>query len=269
MDQILSAPAPGTTSGPGFEKCKGLGVAPQRRTPTPQSAHGTGIITLRGSTETVVEFFGYAISSILYQRGVYPAEHFGPVSKYGLSILVTKEESLNKFIGEVLQQLRGWMLSSQVKKLIVVIASQATGQTLERWTFDIQVSEEVADDCALPHTQADKVLEQKQIQAIIRQISASVTWLPLLDEPCSFDLLVYTDKAADVPEAWGESDPKYIVGGSQEVKLRSFTTKIHQVDGSVVYGTTNWELSAQMHAMIGSLCATRISCLAALSRYSF
>ena len=32
-------------------------------------AHPPAEITLRGSTETVVEFFGYAINSILYQRG--------------------------------------------------------------------------------------------------------------------------------------------------------------------------------------------------------
>eukprot|EP00434_Breviolum_minutum_P025007 symbB.v1.2.022091.t1/scaffold1946.1/size95412/3 len=72
-------------------------------------------------------------------------------------------------------------------------------------------------------------------EAIIRQITASVTFLPLLDEPCTFDLLIYTDRAAEVPSAWGESDPKYIVGGSEEVKLRSFTTKIHKVDGAVAY----------------------------------
>ena len=35
-------------------------------------------------------------------------------------------------------------------------------------------------------------------QAIIRQITASVTFLPLLDEPCTFDLLIYTDRAAEV-----------------------------------------------------------------------
>ena len=33
-----------------------------------------------------------------------------------------------------------------------------------------------------------------EIQAIIRQITASVTFLPLLNEPCAFDLLFYTDK---------------------------------------------------------------------------
>jgi hypothetical protein len=43
-------------------------------------------------------------------------------------------------------------------------------------------------------------------QAIIRQITASVTFLPLLDEPCTFDLLIYTDRAAEVgirnPRSW-------------------------------------------------------------------
>jgi hypothetical protein len=33
-------------------------------------------ITLRGSVDIVSEFFGYAINSILYQRGVYPPEKF-------------------------------------------------------------------------------------------------------------------------------------------------------------------------------------------------
>ena len=29
-------------------------------------------ITLKGSTAIVTEFFGYAVNSILYQRGIYP-----------------------------------------------------------------------------------------------------------------------------------------------------------------------------------------------------
>lgn len=33
----------------------------------------------------------------------------------------------------------------------------------------------------------------RQIKEVIRQITASVTFLPMIDEPCSFDLLVYTD----------------------------------------------------------------------------
>lgn len=52
-----------------------------------------------------------------------------------------------------------------------------------------------------------------------------VTFLPLLSEPCSFDLLVYTNKTAVVPKKWEDSDPRYIMN-SQEVKLRSFTTSV-------------------------------------------
>lgn len=100
-----------------------------------------------------------------------------------------------------------------------------------------------------------------EIQAIIRQITASVTFLPLLEEPCafrahsraprepldpprcacgappaagSFDLLVYTDADVAVPRAWEESDPRYITNSS-EVRLRSFTTSIHKVDTMVSY----------------------------------
>jgi mitotic spindle assembly checkpoint protein MAD2 len=64
-----------------------------------------------------------------------------------------------------------------------------------------------------------------EIQALIRQITASVTFLPLLDEPCAFDLLVYADTKAALPTTWEESDPRYI-GNSEEVRLRSFTTKV-------------------------------------------
>ena len=65
----------------------------------------------------------------------------------------------------------------------------------------------------------------QEIQAIMRQITASVTFLPLLSEPCCFDLLVYADQAATVPITWEDSDPCYI-SNSEEVRLRSFNTQV-------------------------------------------
>lgn len=41
---------------------------------------------------------------------------------------------------------------------------------------------------------------------------------------------------AQVPRAWEESDPRYI-SNSDEVKLRSFTTKVHRVEACVSYKT--------------------------------
>lgn len=67
----------------------------------------------------------------------------------------------------------------------------------------------------------------QEIQAIMRQITASVTFLPLLSESCSFDLLVYADQAATVPVLWEDSDPCFIAN-SEQVRLRSFTTKVRQ-----------------------------------------
>merc|ERR1740117_1747873 len=111
-------------------------------TPCRLPAKAADVITLRGSTDTVVEFFGFAINSILYQRGVYPAESFAQVTKYGLKILVTQDRGLQAYIGEVLEQIKGWMMNSEVKKLVVVVASQLSGDTLERWTFDVKVNQD-------------------------------------------------------------------------------------------------------------------------------
>ncbi len=73
-----------------------------------------------------------------------------------------------------------------------------------------------------------------EIQAIMRQITASVTFLPLLNEPCAFDLLVYADKEATVPVLWEDSDPCLIQNGEQ-VKMRSFNTKVSSFVRSVLF----------------------------------
>ena len=133
------------------------------------------------------------------------------------------------------------------------------------------------DICRKVQEKSEKDI-MREIQAIIRQITSSVSFLPLLDFPCtrfgprdeavaalpcgvvltcipsaclkfnqhflpslprnsragSFDLLVYTKADCAVPAAWEESDPKYIAK-SNEVRLRSFTTKVHKVDTMVSY----------------------------------
>ena len=67
----------------------------------------SNIITLRGSTDIVTEFFDYSINSILYQRGIYPPESFHRISKYGLAMMKTIEEGLQKYIANILTQLQG------------------------------------------------------------------------------------------------------------------------------------------------------------------
>jgi mitotic spindle assembly checkpoint protein MAD2 len=93
-----------------------------------------------------------------------------------------------------------------------------------------------SDEKAAPSGPPEKteVEIQEEIQAIFRQITASVTFLPVLDGNCTFNVLVYADADSDVPIEWGDSDAKEIKNG-EKVQLRSFSTSNHKVDTMVSY----------------------------------
>jgi len=92
-----------------------------------------------GSAKTVAEFFEYSVNTILFQRGVYPAEDFSPVKKYGLNMLVSSDDQVKSYIKKIISQLNKWMLKSKISKFVVVITSKETGEHIERWQFDVQV----------------------------------------------------------------------------------------------------------------------------------
>lgn len=205
---------------------------------TAQAQETDQIITLKGSTAIVTEFFYFSINSILYQRGIYPPESFVKQQKYGLTMMTTEDLGLKAYLDNVINQLQGWLIKGEVQRLVLVVTGTETGETLERWVFNVQTDKTV---CVLTDATNEQIAPRKsqkaifgEIQAIIRQITASVTFLPLLNEPCAFDMLVYADKEAEVPKLWEESDPKYITDCS-EVRLRSFTTKVHKVEPMVAF----------------------------------
>ncbi|CAJ0933282.1 unnamed protein product [Ranitomeya imitator] len=224
-------------------------------------------ITLKGSADIVSEFFYFGINSILYQRGIYPAETFTRAQKYGLTLLISTDPDLKNYLNTVVEQLKGvephihdcnrrphvtayrrscgqnrkkrqptrepdWLYKCQVQKLVVVISSIDNSEILERWQFDIECDKAVKDD-SIVRDKSPKVI-QEEIRSVIRQITATVTFLPLLETACAFDLLIYTDKDSEVPVKWEESGPQF-VSNSEEVRLRSFTTTIHKVNSMVAY----------------------------------
>ncbi|NXM82974.1 MD2L1 protein, partial [Oenanthe oenanthe] len=198
----------------------------------------------------------YGINSILYQRGIYPPETFTRVQKYGLTLLVTTDPELANYLNNVTEQMKGagrplpcpcrvparskclpwllaeWLYKCIVQRLVVVISSIESSEVLERWQFDIECDKTAKDDNG-PREKSQKAI-QDEIRSVIRQITATVTFLPLLESACAFDLLIYTDKDLAVPEKWEESGPQFIAN-SEEVRLRSFTTTIHKVNTTVAY----------------------------------
>ncbi|KAL6721214.1 Mitotic spindle checkpoint component mad2 [Lecanora helva] len=207
-----------------------------------------------------------------FQRGVYPAEDFTAVKKYGLNMLVTSDDQVKAYIKKIMSQLNKWMTGGKISKLVVVITSKETGEHVERWQFD--VSQYILSSPRAPFERTIKVQMfdkpskkpkskdpsnpptnenstpaespsstepksekeiQLEIQAIFRQITASVTFLPQLDAGnCTFNVLVYADADSEVPIEWGDSDAKEIENG-EKVQLRSFSTSNHRVDTLVSY----------------------------------
>uniref|UniRef100_A0A6N2MNB4 Mitotic spindle checkpoint protein MAD2 n=1 Tax=Salix viminalis TaxID=40686 RepID=A0A6N2MNB4_SALVM len=174
------------------------------------------IITLRGSAAIVSEFFGYAANSILYNRGIYPEESFAKVKKYGLPMLLTNDEGVKSFISNLNAQLSEWLEAGKLQRVVLVIMSKGTNEVLERWNFSIETDSEVVEK-GVSREKSDKEI-MREIQAIMRQIASSITYLPCLDESS------YTDKDVAVPFTWIESDPK-LIANPQMVKLHSFDTK--------------------------------------------
>uniref|UniRef100_A0A183CN73 Mitotic spindle assembly checkpoint protein MAD2A n=1 Tax=Globodera pallida TaxID=36090 RepID=A0A183CN73_GLOPA len=192
-------------------------------------------ITLKGSAQMVQQFFHYGIHSILYQRGIYPSDNFTREKKYGMTLLVNKDPKLEKFLQPLLEHVEMMLTKRKLKKLVLVITDIVTKEALERWQFDIETpldgNENVDENCS---TSKDEKRIKQEISDVLRQITASVAFLPLLEQRCSFDVLVYTFRDAELPEGWADSSECHI-DNAEQVQLRSFSTAIHAVHTRVQY----------------------------------
>lgn len=197
-------------------------------------------LSLKGSTALVHEFFNYSVQSILYQRSIYPSEDFRTVKKFGLPMLTTTDDELADYLDRAMQQLKKWLEQGKVRRLVVAIVEKESQETVERWQFDVEViNTELPEDAAgaVPRSaQKTDAQVKAEIAAIIKQITASCTFLPMLEEPCAFQILAYTDRDVEVPVEWTDSNARLIAEGqAEQVKLRSFSTHVHRVDAMVAY----------------------------------
>ncbi|KAI0695143.1 mitotic spindle checkpoint protein MAD2 [Cytidiella melzeri] len=204
--------------------------------PPTKQARARQAITLKGSTNLVTEFFKYAVNSILFQRGVYPADDFHMVKKYGQTVLVTQDLALENYLERILTQVNKWLLTGSITQIVLAIISKDSRKTMERWVFDINLVEQPAD-ASVPAPVKPESEIQEEIRNILKQIVMSVTFLPVINEPTVFNILAYTSESADVPaDEWVDTDPLAIEASkSQQVKLRNFSTDVHRIEAMVAY----------------------------------
>ncbi|KYM80137.1 Mitotic spindle assembly checkpoint protein MAD2A [Atta colombica] len=204
----------------------------------------TKCITLKGSAELVSQYLLYGVNSILYQRGIYPPETFTPSEHFGLFIFTSTDEKITSFLNTVLRQIEEWLVQRKVHKITLVITNVNTKEVLEKWDFKVDYEDQKANGTDsiikgdLPEVGTKDVKTiQKEIREVIRQITGTVSFLPLLDCLCSFDILTYTVSDCNIPNQWDETQPVFIAN-SQEVQLRSFSTSLHKMNTVVSYKNT-------------------------------
>ena len=59
----------------------------------------------------VLSFVYQLICSILYQRGLYPPDYFSRVQKYGLPMVIAKQEDLYRYISNMVSQVKGILVT--------------------------------------------------------------------------------------------------------------------------------------------------------------
>ena len=165
--------------------------------------------------------------------------------------MVTLDDQVKAYIKKIMSQLSKWVQKSKISKLVIVVTSKETGEHVERWQFDVNIFNEdskkksrssagdkenstPAADSEAAQPEKTEAEIQSEIQALFRQITASVSFLPMLDGNCTFNVLVYADADSEVPLEWGDSDAKE-VKNAEKVMLRSFSTQNHRVDTVVSY----------------------------------
>lgn len=189
-------------------------------------------------------------------------------------MLVTSDDQVRAYLKRILGQLGKWMAGSKISRLVVVISGKESGEDVERWQFDVDVTSPPSSSSTAASSGASKPSKSKppsssstatatapapaqakenaaaataadtetrteaqiqaEIQALFRQVTASVTFLPTLAEQCTFNVLVYADADSDVPIEWGDSSARDIEG-AERVVLRGFSTGEHRVGTSVSY----------------------------------
>lgn len=133
-----------------------------------------------------------------------------------------------------------WLAKNELDKVSLIITNAHSKEVLECWEFQMQSEANDGEenmDPNNPKSNKDIKRIQQEIGSVMRQISATVSYLPLLDCICSFDILIHTNKSCELPEKWNETNAVSIQN-SQTVKLRSFSTGLHQVDTIVNYKLT-------------------------------
>lgn len=140
--------------------------------------------------------------SILLLKSTLPARNLSgrdeSHQQYGL---MSTDAKIKDFLKNVLTQIEEWLPKNELEKFSLVITNAHSKEVFECWEFHVQ-SKDAQENSDPNNPTSNKKLKriQQEIGSVMRQISATASYLPLLDCICSFDILIHTIKDCEVPD---------------------------------------------------------------------
>ncbi|KAH9466282.1 hypothetical protein MJO28_001099 [Puccinia striiformis f. sp. tritici] len=214
------------------------------------------VIKLKGdifhSTAILCEFLYYAFNAILGLREVYPKQDFKWDKRYDIFLPLLVDPELKSYLTKVTTQLKPWLETKSVTRVVLALVNKETRETVERWQFDIHTTAEQATQEAVvpPPAESSSGADQAQLEPvarsdhdmqaealqIFRQIFSSVTFMPELEpDQCLFTILSYVDKSAEIPSGWNKSNPHIISATADQVPIHGLTTSVYKLVPTVTY----------------------------------
>lgn len=152
---------------------------------------------------------------------------------------MSKDDKINTFIKSVLTQLEEWIARQEVEKISLIIKNVQANEVIECWEFRVQSEPlQPGKDAKNPTSTKELKKIQSEIRDVMRQIAATISYLPLIECNCAFDVLVHFLKDIEAPEQWMDT-PGVKIENAQTVQLKSFSTGLQKVDTIVNYKMTD------------------------------
>ncbi|KAK9466569.1 DNA-binding protein [Lipomyces arxii] len=143
------------------------------------------------------DFLTVSTHTIIYDRGIYPAESFLLARKYNFPVRQSRHPQVCDWIRNAVFACLDQMKLGEVRKVSIVILSNADA-ALERFVFDINSFPKVAvEDTRFQMNIKDM---EEQFRSCIMKLSQISTTLGKLPPGCTFTMIVELDKDAKAPQ---------------------------------------------------------------------
>ncbi|KAI8380924.1 DNA-binding protein [Radiomyces spectabilis] len=192
-------------------------------------------ITLEGSASKIFQCFENSLYSILYHRGIYPADCFRAVHKYGGVLVPTLVEE-RSYVDKTLPQIYEWLFEQVLKQLLVVLCSPETGAVIERWQFTVAPYRDTAESSADDVPDMSHAMFVEQMSRTLRQIGASSCILPAYDFQPTLTLMCVAEDYVEPDDDWEDQDREALeIEGGAYVRLNSIDAADHCIEPLIHY----------------------------------